>query len=211
MAAIRIDPLCFVYPARIMLVQMAGEQNTEIRDETPTNVAMNDYQSRRHLTVTLYESTVYMLRIQLDCTDRQYRDDSLENSCNLAHYIELWIDLNDDGTFKEIESRVYQRWVRDGNAYDLEIGIPPIDGTNTKSGSHRMLLRMTPSSDYLRQCANNDYSETRDYTVNIIHKAPCEGKIYLLINYENLIYNYITMIIGIRAPLNLKPNDRILL
>jgi len=194
MAAVRIDPLCFVNPDRIMLVQMAGEQNTEIRDETSTNIAINDYNNRRHLSVTLYESSVYMLRVQLDCTDRQYRGDSLENGCNLAHYIELWIDLNDDGTFNETESRVYQRWARGGNAYDLEIGIPVIDGTNTKFGPHRTLLRMIPSYDYQRQCPNNDYSETRDYTINIIHKAACKGKICLLINYANGIHNSISMI-----------------
>jgi hypothetical protein len=169
-----------------MLVLMAGQQGTEIRDETPTNGAIGDYQNRNYNTVTLYESTVNILRIQLDCA-QQYRDDSLDYGCILAYHIDVWIDLNDDGKFDEVENRVHHRSLIHSQGprgtYDLEICIPLIDGTNRKAGPHRMHLSLLPSEDYRKKCGNTDYSETREYTVNIVPKAICGGKIYPLIPF----------------------------
>lgn len=127
-----------------------------------------------------------MLRIQLDCP-QQYRDDSLDYGCASAYNIDVWIDLNDDGQFSEVENRVYRRSLINNQGprgtYGLEICIPLIDGTKIKAGPHRMRLSLVPSKDYRRKCGKIDYSETREYTVNIIPKAICEGKIYPFIHF----------------------------
>jgi len=168
-----------------MLVIMAGQQGTEIRDETPSNTAIGNYQNR-HITVTLYESSVNVLRIQLDCA-QQYRDDSLNYGCSLDYRVNVWIDLNDDGKFDAVENRLlHQSLIHSKKApgtYDLEICLPLIDGTNTKAGQHRMRLSLMPSKDYRKKCGKTDYTETREYTVNIVPKATCGGKIYTLIPF----------------------------
>jgi hypothetical protein len=169
-----------------MLVQMAGQQGTEIRDETATKAALSIYLNRQYITVTLYESSVNMLRIQLDCA-QQYRDDSLDYGCSLAYQIDVLIDLNDDGKFDEVENRVHHRSLAHSQGsrgtYDLEVCIPLIDGTNTKAGSHRMRLGLISSEDYRRKCGGTDYSETREYTVNVVPKTACAGKIYSPISF----------------------------
>ncbi|CAF4799195.1 unnamed protein product, partial [Rotaria sp. Silwood2] len=75
--------MCSLTPARIMFVQMAGQQSTKIRDETPTDVAISNYEIRHHITVTLYENSVNKMRIQLDCAQNS-SDDLLDDSCSLT-------------------------------------------------------------------------------------------------------------------------------
>jgi hypothetical protein len=184
--------ICSPSIGKITLVLIGGEQGTYIRDETTTNAAISDYQNRHHFTVTLVEYTIYIINIQLDCP-RQYNNEPVESDCSLAHRVDVWIDLNNDGRFDESENRVHQRQLIDREVqeytYDLQILIPSIDGTNTKAGPHRMRLRLTRSEIYQRQCGNNDYGETREYTVNIIPRKRCEGKICPLIHCSNLSRN----------------------
>jgi hypothetical protein len=169
-----------------MSVLIAGQQGTEIRDETRTNAAISDNQNRRYTTVTLHESSVNVLRIKLDCA-QQYRDDSLDYGCSLAYNIDVWIDLNDDGKFDAVENRIHHRSLMHSqgprDTYDLEVSIPFINGIKTKAGPHRMRLNLMPSEDYLKKCGDTDYTETREYTVNIVPKATCGGKLYLLIPF----------------------------
>jgi hypothetical protein len=185
MSLITSSPLCSLTSAKIMFVLMIGQQGTEIRDETPTNTAISIYRNRQHMSATLYESTVNVLRIQLDCS-QQYRDDSLDYGCSLGYQINVWIDLNDDEKFDEVENRVHHRSLIQGQGprgtYDLEICIPLIDDTNTRAGPHRMRISLMTSEDYRKKCDNTGYSETREYTVNVIPKAICGGKIYSLIS-----------------------------
>jgi hypothetical protein len=158
---------------------MTGEQNTEIHDETPMNDALSVYYNRHHVTIGLYEDTMNMLHIVVDCT-RQSHIDSVESDCSLAHYVDTWIDLNDDGEFDDTENRVRHRSLKNNqllrSTYDLQISIPEIDGRNTKSGSHRMRIKLSTSEDYRLKCDNADYSETREYTVNIIPRIAYAGK-----------------------------------
>jgi hypothetical protein len=159
---------------------MAGEQGTHIRDNIPTNTLISDNQNRHHLAVSLYENTIYRLRIQLDC--RQHSNEGFtEKSCNLAQDVNVWIDFNNDGHFDESESRVPHRWPLYSSIplgiYDFEIQIPNIDGQNTKSGSHRMRVLVKPSEDYRRKCGLTDSSETREYTVNILSSENHRGNI----------------------------------
>jgi len=175
-----------------MLVLIGGAHGTQIRDETPTNAVINDYQSQHRHAVTLFADAIYILRIQFDCP-RQYDSGSVETDCYLAYHVDVWIDLNDDGNFDESENRVHQRSPVDsetqGYAYDLQILIPVIDGMNTKAGPHRMRLRLMRSEAYQKQCGKTDYGETREYTVTIISRKRCEGKISPLIDYGNLSRN----------------------
>jgi hypothetical protein len=165
---------------KIVLILMMGVQETQIRDETPTNDALGVTYNRNYLTVTLYEDTTNVLHIQLDCA-QQYRVDSVEFDCSRAHHVDVWIDLNGDGEFDDTENRVRHRSSINNqlsrSTNDLQISIPEIDDTNTKSGSHRMRIKLTPSEDYRLKCGNTDYSETREYTVNIIPRIAYAGKI----------------------------------
>ncbi|CAF4097309.1 unnamed protein product, partial [Rotaria magnacalcarata] len=171
------NSLCSVRPARIIFVNMVGQQGTEIRDETGTNYVISEHQNRHHATVTLYESTVNMLRINLNCAE-QSRQDLHDDECNLNYSIDVWIDLNDDGIFDEIENRVLHRSLMHSRgprgAYDLEICTPAIDERYARIGQHRMRLSLMVNDDYRKQCGETDYSETREYMVNIVPKAICE-------------------------------------
>jgi len=165
---------------KIILILMMGVQGTQIRDEKPTNDALGVYYNRDDLTVTLHEDTTNVLHIQFECA-RQSRVDSVESDCSLAHHVDVWIDLNDDGQFDDTENRVRHRSPINNqvsrSTYDLQISIPEIDETNIKSGPHRMRVKLTPSEDYRLKCGKTDYSETREYTVNIIRRIADAGKI----------------------------------
>ena len=158
---------------------MTGERGTQIRDDMPTNALINDSQNQHHMAVTLYESTVYLLRIRLDCS-WQLNSDLFDNGCNLAQDVNVWIDLNDDGEFDESEIRAPHRWpvtsyMADG-IYDLQISIPEIDDKYIKTGRHRMRLVVMPSENYRRICGHADYNETREYTINIVPRMKYPGK-----------------------------------
>ena len=176
------DAVCSQQNGKIVLVIMAGEQGTHIRDNMPTNAVMSQNQNRHHLAVTLYENTIYRLRIQLDC--RQGSNGGLtDGNCNLAQDVNVWIDFNSDENFDDAESRVPHRWPLYSSMplgiYDFEIHIPIIDGQNTKSGLHRMRVLVTPSEDYRKKCGVTDYSEGREYTVNIISRITQGGNTFL--------------------------------
>lgn len=184
---------CSQNTGRITLLVIGGERGTYIQDETQTNGGLSEYENRQNLAVTLFGDALYLLHIQLDCF-RQYGTDSHEIDCNRAHHVDVWIDLNDDGRFDESENRVHRRSSIDIEApeytYNLQIFIPLSDGINTKAGQHRMRIRLMRSEAYQRQCGNTDYSEIREYTVNIIPRKRCEGKICLFIDYSKSMYDY---------------------
>lgn len=167
-----------------MLVSMTGHHDTEIRDETLSSAAIDDNQNLRHLNVTLYESSVNVLRIELDCA-QQSNNGLLDGSCSLNYYVNIWIDLNDDEKFDDSENRVLQRSLvsnlRQPGTYYLEVCIPSIDDINTKVGPHRLRLDIMPNEDYRKTCSHIDGSDTREYIVNIIPKVTCEGKISSLV------------------------------
>ncbi|CAF1056861.1 unnamed protein product [Rotaria sordida] len=159
---------------KLILVVMAGEHRTQIRDDQSTrNALTGKTRSYQHLSVVLYEDTVYLLRIQLECTGEWGRE-PVDNNCNLPHDVAAWIDLNDDGKFSDIENAAPYRWplasyVPQG-VYDLQIYVPDIDGTRTKSGPHRLRLDVTLNEQYRQKCAKNYYRETREYNVTIVRK-----------------------------------------
>lgn len=158
---------------------MAGEQGTHIRDNLPNNAALPDEQNRHHLAVSLYENTVYRIRIQLDCF-AHWKGGYPEGDCNVAQDVDVSIDFNNDGIFDGTESRIPHRWPLPSSMvlgiYDLHIDIPAIDGRTIKSGSHRMRIVVIPSEEYHRKCGRSDYREIREYTVNIISKGIPQGK-----------------------------------
>lgn len=155
-------PQCAIRPVKINLVHIHGQEGTEIRDEVSNN--------RPSSVVTYYENSVNSLRIQLDCGERT----NDEFSCSRVYYVEVSIDLNNDGLFDEVENRVHPRSLIHSETtqgtFQFEVSIPSIDGTKTKAGSHRMRLRVYPGKEFRKNCGTHDYSETRDYKVNIISK-----------------------------------------
>ena len=157
---------------------MAGEHRTQIRDDQSSRAVMHGT-NQNHLHIILYESTVYLLRIQVECSaDRTV--DSQRRWCNLPYEINAWIDLNDDGIFSESENAAPYRWPL--NSYipqgivDLQIVVPAIDQRNTKVGKHRMRLIIMLNEEYREKCGKNHYSETRDYTVTIVPRWKKSGK-----------------------------------
>lgn len=174
---------------------MAGEQGTEIRDNILTNIQLRENQNRHHLSVTLYEGTLYRLRVTLDCHPNP-TGGLPDINCNLAQDVNVFIDLNNDQRFDDNESRLFQRWPLRSTMplgiYDFEIEIPIIDRLHIPSGTHRMKIIVMPSDEYNRKCGRNDYQETREYTINIIPKVSYRGlyfKTYSLV-FLTIIFSF---------------------
>lgn len=172
--------LCTMNVGRIVLVQMAGAYGTRIHDDTRLNEISNNDQYEQHLTVTLYEDMTYRLHIQFNCNGQSNRD-LLGNICDLSQDVNVWIDFNDNG-FDDDESRLLHDTRSDnnnnipGNTIDLELYIPAIDRSNTRTGLHRMRLTVIPNEEYQRECGTTEHKETREYTVNIVPKSTYPGK-----------------------------------
>ncbi|UJR08389.1 hypothetical protein I4U23_012660 [Adineta vaga] len=103
------DPLCSVDFGKINLVLMAGEVGTEIRDDLARNNLADYRRNQHHLAVTLYEHTIYLLRIQLQCSS-QLKTELTETGCNLAQDINVFLDLNDDGRYDSSDIGAPYRW-----------------------------------------------------------------------------------------------------
>ena len=159
---------------------MAGEHRTQIRDDSLTKALTRENSPNLdHLAIVLYEGTVYLLCIQLDCSGQQNQD-VYEKDCSLIHEVNVCIDLNEDGKYDQLENAALLRWplytyIPQG-VYDLQIYVPVLDTARTRTGPHRMRLVVTSNEQYRRQCGDNDYSETREYTVNIVPKNSQAGR-----------------------------------
>ena len=158
---------------------MAGERGTQIRDDTPSTAVLNEYQNRHHMAVTLFEHTVYLLRIQLDCS-WQLDQELFENGCNLAQDVNVWVDLNNDGIFDSSEVGAPYRWPVTSymaqGIYDIQIYVPLLNSNFMRTGQHRMRVVVMSTDHYRRLCGRVDYNETREYTINIIPRARYSGK-----------------------------------
>ena len=168
------DDICRLNSARISLVLMAGQKGSEIRDDKPSSTQLNDYQNQHHLAVTLFENTIYLIRIQLDC-NWQLDKELFAKGCNLAQDVNVWIDLNNDGRYDESEIGAPYRWpvtsyLPEG-IYDLQMRIPAFSAGHLRTGRYRMRLTAMSSDHYRRTCGRVDYEETREYYVNIISKS----------------------------------------
>ena len=169
---------------KILLVVMAGEYRTQIRDDPSTKAVMGrDNRYERHLTIILYEDTVYLLRIQLECS-QQRGGNYYRTNCTLPHDVNVWIDLNDDNVFSDTENASPYRWpltsyIPEG-IYDLQLYIPIIDGREVRSGPHRMRMAVSLDEQYRRKCGNNFFTETREYNVTIVRYNTRPGKYLVL-------------------------------
>lgn len=157
---------------KVVLVVMAGEYRTQIRDDASTRAASNMINRiEQHRSIVLYEEITYLLRIQLECTSQRDRG-YLRTNCTLPHEVNAWIDLNDDGVFDSSEIAAPYRWpltsyVPEG-VYDLQIYVPIIDGNKVRSGPHLMRITVTLNEQYRQKCGKNYFSETREYNVTIV-------------------------------------------
>ncbi|CAF1350497.1 unnamed protein product [Adineta steineri] len=165
------DAVCTQINSHIVLVIMAGEQGTEIRDDTLNDTIISEYQNRHHMAVSVYENTTYRIRIQLDCDPASSRG-SLNNYCNLAQDVDVLIDLNDDGRYDQSESFIPHRWPLRSSIplglYDHELPIPASTDLRRRTGTHHMRIVVKPSEEYNAKCGHTDYAEIRDYTLQII-------------------------------------------
>lgn len=152
-----------------------------IHDDIRRCSSMNNYEDRSHLVVKLFDNTNYMLRIQLYCVESSDYGSSygqnpylVNTNCNVPHYIDVWIDLNNDGHFDESKERFIQNDQRNGGyidrEYDLSFAISQIDAENYRDGPHRMRIVMTTEETNRKPCYSTGHGEVRDYTVDIIRK-----------------------------------------
>ena len=138
----------------------------------------NNYEDQTHLTIKLFANKIYTLQIRLYCVqpwnhEHSYGQDLslIETNCNVHHYLDVWIDMNNDGKFDEIE----ERFAHNDNSnrghikreYTLSIAIPEIDRENGIRELHRMRIVLTRDENNRTPCYNNGYGEARDYTVQI--------------------------------------------
>lgn len=147
-----------------------------INDEIKRCSSLNNYEDRSQSVVRLFDTTVYMLRIQLYCI-QQWNNNNLrqqDSSCSLAHYLGVWIDLNNDGNFDETRERFLHNHqingIYDRRDYELSLFIPQTDGVNYPDGPHRMRIVLVRDENNLKSCYHDGYGEARDYTVHIIPK-----------------------------------------
>ena len=176
------DIVCSLHVGKIILVIMAGEHRTQIRDDSLTRALISgNNRNLDNLAIVLYEGTVYLLRIQLDCSGQRNRE-IYEKECSLIHEVNVWIDLNEDGRYDQSENAAPFRWplysYTPQGVYDLQIYVPVLDTTRTRTGPYRMRLVVTSNEQYRRQCGDNDYRETREYTVNIVPKNSQAGRYF---------------------------------
>ncbi|UJR08012.1 hypothetical protein I4U23_012290 [Adineta vaga] len=169
------DRVCTQSHGRVVLVIMAGEQGTEIRDNTPNNTIISKYQNRHHMAVTLLENTNYRIRIQLDCEMISSRG-PLRSDCNLMQDVNILIDQNNDNTYQENESVTPNRWPLRSSIpsglYDYEIHTPPSGNAHYRGNEvHHMRIIVKPSSEYETKCGHTNYAEIRDYSLNIIPRT----------------------------------------
>ncbi|CAF1027283.1 unnamed protein product [Adineta steineri] len=185
-------PICSIPSPRIILVIMAGEVGTEIRDDK-VYTALNTYENQHHMGVTLYENTIYLLRVQLACPT-QLSTELTETGCNLAQEVNVWVDWNDDGNFDASEIGAPHLWPVTSylpqGVYDIQLNIPLIDERYIANRSHRMRIVVTPDENYRRTCGNyQQYSERREYDVNIISRSsylPAPDAIHPYVAPENI-------------------------
>jgi len=172
----------------IFSVKFLGEQNTQIDDTTKLCSSTNNYNDRGDLVIALFDNMVYTLHIELFCTqqwgyENSYKQDSslFDTVCIHEHYLDVWIDFNNDGIFDESNERISpnDRYKDDNHRtqYDLRINIPKIDDRNYLDGHLRMRIVLTQHEHNRRPCYNSGYGEARDYTVQLIPK-PTYGKVH---------------------------------
>ena len=119
----------------------------------------------------------YRLVIEFSCVERWEHSDVYQEEsslfvgkCNVARYVGVWIDFNDDGLFDESGELVHATHGHVQNQIDVSINIPEIDGRQYLPGEHRMRLVVTEDETNRRPCNNFAYGEARDYTVRIRRK-----------------------------------------
>ncbi|CAF1526370.1 unnamed protein product, partial [Didymodactylos carnosus] len=145
--------------------RLFGEQGTQILDEMRKCSSTNNYNDRSDLVATLFDNTAYTLHVELYCVQQSgygnsYDQDAslFETYCNQAHYLDAWIDFNNDGMFDENNERMLSsNRYRDGQRatqYDLSINIPRTDGRDYLDGQHRMRIVLTRDGRNRIPCYN---------------------------------------------------------
>jgi hypothetical protein len=174
------DLICSARSRAIFSVKLSGEQNTMIYDEKTQCSSMKNYADETNLVAKLFDNKIYTLQIQLYCVkpgdyENSYREDSSfdETNCNTPHYLDVWIDFNNDGRFDENTEQFHDDQCYYGcikTDYDFNIIIPEVDGRNIIEGFHRMRVLLTRDHNNRKACYSVGYGEARDYTVHIIRK-----------------------------------------
>ena len=175
--------VCSTGSGAIFSVNLLGEQKTWIHDEMTRCSPRNNYENQDHLTVKLFTNKIYTLQIRLHCVEpwdhgNSYGQDPslIGTNCNVDHYLDSWIDMNNDGRFDEITERFshHDNTHRDHTKrdYALSIIIPEIDRESYVDEPHRMRIVVTKDANNRKPCYNDGYGEARDYTVHVSQNPP---------------------------------------
>jgi hypothetical protein len=172
--------ICSAGNRAIFSVKLFGEQNTMIDDGKTQCSSIKNYEDETHLVAKLFDNQIYTLQIQLYCVkpsdyENSYRLDPYfdETNCNTPHYLDVWIDLNNDGRFDDNTEQFRDDQCDYGcikTVYDFSISIPGVDGRNIIEGSHRMRVLLTRDYNNRKSCYSVGYGEARDYTIQIVRK-----------------------------------------
>lgn len=162
-------------------MRLYGEQNTAIDDTTKQCSATDNYNDRRNLVATLFDSTTYTLQIELYCAQQWGFDNSDEpdstlsgTTCNHKNYLDVWVDFDNNGVFDEYNERITTSDGYDDDnyktRYDISINVPQIDGRNSVDGTHQMRIILRQDEQNRQPCYNSGSGEARDYTLQIRSK-----------------------------------------
>lgn len=172
---------CALHLNRIGLVQMDGDDNSNIQDDI--RAFINNGQYRRAFILTVYEDSVHKLHVQLDCGGH-LGERSSDSPCSNSLSVHIWIDFNSNRQDDEESRLLHRSWSTNEistGTYDLDVYIPAIDDRTTQIGQHTMQIIVVPSHEYQNECGTVDYSEKKYYTLNIVRKPRHIGKSVLLV------------------------------
>lgn len=159
---------------------LLGDQNTRIQDTMTRCSPKNNFDDQSHLSVKLTAGKLYTLQIRLHCIgsrNSEYaygQDPSLVAAeCDVDHYVNAWIDLNNDGQFDSVTERAVQdtdtKMIRGSiqQTYTLNVFIPETKGEVHPGEPYRMRVVLARDEGTCKPCYNNGHGEARDYTLFI--------------------------------------------
>ncbi|MCU0391872.1 MAG: GEVED domain-containing protein [Thermoflexibacter sp.] len=131
---------------------LLGENNSI--NNLGTSCGANSYSDFTNLSTTLVPSNTYRFTLKTPSV-------FAGNACNVA----IWIDLNRDGDFTDMNEMVYQSTSRKTTHQDL-LTVP----AGASAGATRMRVRILSEASMnlvTDPCAQLSFGETEDYTVNL--------------------------------------------
>ena len=159
--------ICSTGDVALFSIELSGDQNTRIQDSMTRCSARNNFEDQTHMTVKLSTKMTYKLQIRLHCVESW----NMEHQCDVSHYINVWLDLNNDGQFDDKQEQILQSSNRIHGTikqdYTLSISIPKVNERPYNGKPHRMRVVLARDEKTCKPCYNHGHGEARDYTIYI--------------------------------------------